>query len=154
MSRTSIFLQIASELGHSFDGDIKVGGNYAPLVKRGCDIYVSGQIPRVGDKVVYLGAVGRDIRLEEAQNAAKICVMRALALIDKAVGLDSVKAVLRISVYVQSANDFAQQSEVSDAASEVLYRVFGEAGIHSRTSVGVYQLPKNAPVEIDFIFAI
>jgi len=68
--------------------------------------------------------------------------------------LDAVKGVLRISVYVQSVNGFTQQSEVSDGASEVLHKVFGDVGIHTRTSVGVYQLPKNAPVEIDLIFAI
>jgi enamine deaminase RidA (YjgF/YER057c/UK114 family) len=61
---------------------------------------------------------------------------------------------LRISVYVHSSVNFTQHSEVSDGASEVLYSIFGDAGVHSRTSVGVYQLPKNAPVEIDFIVAV
>lgn len=154
MSRIKIFNKIASELGYNFDGEIKVGGNYVPFLKHDNYIYVSGQIPRVGDKVVVQGAVGSDIGLEEAKTAAKICVMRALALVNQAVGLEKVNAVLRISVFVQSANNFTQQSEVADGASQVLYRVFGDVGMHTRTSVGVYQLPKNASVEIDFIFAI
>lgn len=154
MSRSELFNQVASELGYDFNGEIKVGGNYVPILKHDNLIYISGQIPRVGDKVVIQGAVGSDIGLEEAQKAAKVCVMRALALVNQSVGLDAVKGVLRISVFVQSANGFTQQSEVSDGASEVLYKVFGDVGIHTRTSVGVYQLPKNAPVEIDFIFSI
>lgn len=154
MSRSALFNQVASELGYDFNGEIKVGGNYVPILKHDNLIYISGQIPRVGDKVVIQGAVGSDIGLEEAQKAAKVCVMRALALVNQSVGLDAVKGVLRISVFVQSANGFTQQSEVSDGASEVLYKVFGDVGIHTRTSVGVYQLPKNAPVEIDFIFSI
>jgi len=153
MGRIDIFNQIASELGYGFDGEIKVGGNYTPLLRHDGYIYISGQIPRVGDAVVVQGVVGSDVQLKEAQKAAQVCVMRALALTDRAVGLDKVKAVLRISVFVQSAQGFTQQSEVADAASDVLYRVFGDAGVHTRTSVGVYQLPKNAPVEIDFIFA-
>ena len=87
--------------------------------------------------------------------AAKICVMRAIALLLQHLGsLDRVQQILRISVYVQSASNFTQHSEVSDGASEVLHAIFGEAGVHSRTSVGVIQLPKNAPVEIDLIVAV
>jgi enamine deaminase RidA (YjgF/YER057c/UK114 family) len=78
--------------------------------------------------------------------------MRALALLQRSLGsLDRVRSVLRIGVFVQSAEHFTQQSEVADGASEVLYRVLGEAGAHTRTSVGVFQLPKNATVELDLI---
>ena len=78
--------------------------------------------------------------------------MRALALLAQSLGsLDRVQSILRISVYVQSAQDFTQQSEVADGASEVLYAVLGQSGVHTRTSVGVYQLPKNAAVELDLI---
>ena len=87
--------------------------------------------------------------------AAKVCAMRALALLRQTLGsLERVKHVLRITVYVQSAQDFTQQSEVADGASEILYAVLGQAGVHTRTSVGVFQLPKNAAVEIDLIAAI
>lgn len=155
MTREECFQQIAKELGYSFDGEIKVGGNYAPLVRHQNTIYISGQIPRIGNHVVIQGALGADVSLEAGQVAAKICVMRAVALLLKQLGsLERVQKILRISVYVQSSASFTQQSEVSDGASEVLYSIFGDAGVHSRTSVGVFQLPKNAPVEIDFVVAV
>ncbi len=155
MTREERFQKIAKELGYRFDGEIKVGGNYAALVQHQNTIYISGQIPRVGNEVVIQGALGADILLDAGKIAAKICVMRAVALLLKQLGsLDRVQKILRISVYVQSSANFTQQSEVSDGASEVLYSIFGDAGVHSRTSVGVFQLPKNAPVEIDFVVAV
>lgn len=146
------FAAVAAALGHDFDGDIQIGGNYVSVVQHGAEVYVSGQIPRVGSTVVVTGRVGADVSLAQAQIGAKICAMRALALLRQTLGsLERVKQVLRISVYVQSAEDFTRQSEVADAASEVLHTVLGPAGVHTRTSVGVYQLPKNAAVEIDLI---
>jgi enamine deaminase RidA (YjgF/YER057c/UK114 family) len=155
MTRDELFVDEAAALGYSFDGEIKIGGNYVPLLQDGNHIYISGQIPRVGDIVVFTGAAGAEVSMAQAQTAAKVCVMRALALLQRHLGtLDRVKAVPRISVFVQSAATFTQQSEVSDGASELLLKVLGSAGAHSRTSVGVFQLPKNATVEIDFIFTI
>jgi enamine deaminase RidA (YjgF/YER057c/UK114 family) len=155
MTRDELFANEAAALGYSFDGEIKIGGNYVPLLQDGNHIYISGQIPRVGDTVVFTGAAGADVSLVQAQTAAKVCAMRALALLQRHLGsLDRVKAVPRISVFVQSAATFTQQSEVSDGASELLLKVLGSAGAHSRTSVGVFQLPKNATMEIDFIFTI
>ena len=154
-SRDQLFNQQVSALGYRFDGEIKIGGNYVPLLQDGKHIYISGQIPRVGNDVVVTGAAGSDVTLLDAQKAAKISVMRALALLQKHLGtLDAVKSVLRITVYVQSASAFTQQSEAADGASEVLYAVFGKDGVHTRTSVGVLQLPKNATVEIDMIASL
>jgi len=156
MSRDARFKAQADALGHSFDGEIKIGGNYVPLVRDGCHIYLSGQIPRVGDTVVATGAAGAGATLAQAQVAAKVCAMRALALLQRALGsLDAVQAIPRITVYVQSAPTFTQQSEVADGASEVLFTVLGpEVGAHTRTSVGVLQLPKNATVEVDLIATV
>ena len=150
------FLEQAQQLGYSFDGEIKIGGNYVPLVRDGHHLYVSGQIPRVGNTVVVTGAVGAEVSLVDAQKAAKVCVMRGLALLQRALGgLEHIQSVPRINVYVQSASTFTQQSEVADGASEVLFQVLGpQAGAHSRTSVGVLQLPKNAAVEIDLIASV
>lgn len=154
-SRAARFDAAARALGYDFDGQIKIGGNYVPVVRHGNEIYISGQIPRVGDSVVVTGRAGAETSLAQAQLAAKVCVLRALALLRQAAGsLDRVHKVLRISVFVQSAADFTQQSEVADGASEILYAVLGEAGQHTRTSVGVYQLPKNATVEIDLIAVV
>lgn len=154
-SRDEQFHEVARELGHSFEGEIRIGGNYVSLVENDGEIWISGQIPRVGDKVVVTGRAGADVPLDQARTAAKICVMRALALLRQSLGsLERIRKVLRITVYVQSAQDFTQQSEVADGASEVLYAILGQAGVHTRTSVGVYQLPKNATVEIDMVVAI
>lgn len=155
MTRDSRFQFEAELLGHSFDGEIKIGGNYVPIVRDQDQIFVSGQVPRVGNVVVITGAAGSDVDLARAQIAAKICVMRALALLQRSLGtLDKIKAIQRITVFVRSASDFTQQSEVADGASEVLFRVFGVAGVHTRTSVGVLQLPKGATVEIDLTASV
>ena len=145
----------AKELGFDFSGEIKIGGNYIPLIQHGQEIYVSGQIPRVGDQIIVTGCAGKNVSLIQAQLAAKICVMRTLALLQHQLGtLSNIKQVLRITVYVHSASDFTMHSEVADGASDVLFRVLGEAGRHTRTTVGVAQLPKGATVELDLIAAI
>lgn len=152
MSCEQRFEAEAQALGHRFDGEIKIGGNYVPVVRDGQHIHVSGQIPRVGDTVVGTGAAGAAASLEDARTAARICVMRALALLKTAAGsLENIRAVPKINVYVQSAPGFTQQSEVADAASDLLIRVLGPLAAHTRTSVGVFQLPKNATVEIDLL---
>jgi enamine deaminase RidA (YjgF/YER057c/UK114 family) len=154
-SRENLFQDLAKELGHSFEGEMRIGGNYVPAVENDAEVYVSGQIPRVGNTVIVTGRVGGDVALDQGRYAAKICTMRALAILRQSLGnLDRIKKILRITVYVQCAPDFTQQSEVADGASEVLYSIFSTAGVHTRTSVGVYQLPKNASVEIDMIVAI
>lgn len=153
-SRDARFKSVAAQLGHSFEGEIKVGGHYVPVVQNGAEVYISGQVPRVDQTVVVTGRVGTDVTLPQAQTAAKICVMRGLALLRQTLGsLDQIGRILRMTVYVQCSPDFTQLSEVADGASDVLHAILGEAGVHTRTSVGVYQLPKNASVELDLIAA-
>ncbi len=155
-SRNAQFLQVAEQLGYNFDGEMKIGGNYVPAVQNDLEIYVSGQIPRVDNTVMVTGRVGAQTTLEQARHGAQISTMRALAILRQMLegDLGRIKKVLRLNVYVQSASDFTQQSEVADGASQVLYTVLGEAAVHSRTSVGVFQLPKNASVEVDVIVAL
>lgn len=154
MSADRRFDEAAAALGYTFDGELQIGGNYVPLIRDGELLYVSGQVPRVGSTVVVTGRVGAEVDLTRAQLAAKVCAMRALALLRRELGsLERVRQVLRVTVYTQSAVDFTQQSEVADAASELLHAVLGTAGRHTRTSVGVFQLPKNASVELDLIAA-
>lgn len=155
MPREREFQAVAQELGYDFNGEIKIGGNYTPVVQHGGQAYVSGQVPRVGNEIVVTGRVGADVTLERAQLAAQICVMRALALLRQSPGsLEGISRVLRVTVFVQVADGFTQLSEVADGASEILFRVLGDAGVHTRTSVGVAQLPKNAAVELDLIAAV
>lgn len=152
MSRDQSFHSTAQAMGYSFDGEIRIGGNYTSTVRNGRAIYVSGQIPRVGSTVVVTGRAGEKVDLEGARLAARICAMRALALLKQALGtLDAIERIAKVNVYVQSAADFSQQSEVADAASDLLQAILGPAGVHTRTSVGVFQLPKDATVELDLI---
>lgn len=138
-------------LGYQLD-EFKVGGNYTPLVRDGNHLYISGQIPRVGDAIVLPGRVGDSLTLAQAQIAAGISALRCLGLLKQALGsLDRIKAIPRITVYVRSAEDFDQQSEVANGASDLLHEILSSAGVHTRTSVGVMQLPKSAAVEIDMI---
>jgi enamine deaminase RidA (YjgF/YER057c/UK114 family) len=155
LTREAIFKREAAALGYGFDGEIRIGGNYAAVVRDGNHVYVSGQIPRVEDSVVVTGRAGAETSLAQARIGAKVCALRALALLRRSLGtLERIKAIPRMTVYVQSAPTFTQQSEVADAASEVLVNVLGLAGAHTRTSVGVFQLPKNATVEVDLIATI
>lgn len=152
MERDNKFAHAAAALGYSFDGEIKIGGNYVPVARSGNQVFVSGQVPRVGDTVVVTGAAGADVTLERARLAAKICAMRALALLQRSLGsLDKVTGILRITVFVRCAADFTQQSEVADAASDLLVEVLGPSAAHTRTSIGVLQLPKGATVELDLV---
>nr|BFD44361.1 RidA family protein [Pseudomonas sp. FFPRI_1] len=154
-SRKALFLQAAAQVGHSFEGEMRIGGNYVPALRNGDEVYVSGQIPRIDNQVMVVGRVGAETTLEQARHGARISTLRALAILGQMLGdLQRIKRILRINVYVQSATDFTRQSEVADGASEILYSIFAEAGVHTRTSVGVYQLPKNASVEVDMIVAL
>lgn len=151
MTRDEKYQAAQQRIGYQLD-ELKVGGNYTPLVRDGNHVYISGQIPRVGDTVMLPGKVGESLTLAQAQVAAGISALRCLGLLKQALGsLDQVKAIPRIGVYVRSAEDFDQQSEVANAASDLLHEVLGEAGVHTRTSVGVFQLPKSAAVEIEML---
>ncbi|CAI2797665.1 MULTISPECIES: RidA family protein [Pseudomonas fluorescens group] len=151
MTRDEKYQAAQQRLGYLMD-EFKVGGNYTPLVRDGNHLYISGQIPRVGDTIVLPGKVGENLTLAQAQIAAGISALRCLGLLKQALGsLDAIKAIPRITVYVRSAEDFDQQSEVANGASDLLHEILREAGVHTRTSVGVMQLPKSAAVEIDMI---
>ena len=152
MTADQRFQTCAHEIGLDFSGDIKIGGNYSPVVRDGKQLWVSGQIPRVGDEVLFVGVLGETLDVAQGKQAAAIGAMRALALLQRTLGsLESIAAVLRITVYVRSEAHFTQQSEVADGASDVLCRVLGPRGVHTRTSVGVMQLPKGAAVELDMV---
>ena len=154
-TRDARFAAAAAEIGHAFDGELRLGGNYTPAVRHGDVVYVSGQIPRIGDNVAVIGRVGDDVSVDDGKRAARICTLRALALLRQLLGsLDAVDHILRMTVYVRSAPEFTQQSEVGDGASDLLRAVLGDAGGHARTSIGVLQLPKGAAVEVDLIAAV
>lgn len=155
MTRDDKLRQVAAEFGFDPDEEIRKGGKYTPVLIDGNAAYIAGQIPRVGDVVRFVGVVGESLSLDDGRRAAGTSALRALSLIRKHCGtLDAISAVPRITVFVRSAPDFTMQSEVADGASDVLYAVLGDAGMHTRSSVGVLQLPKGASVEVDFIFSL
>jgi enamine deaminase RidA (YjgF/YER057c/UK114 family) len=155
MSADPRFESEAQALGFPLSAHLQIGGHYTPALRDGDRIYISGQIPRIADRVVVVGCVGNDVSFEQAGHAAKICTLRALTLVKQACGsLDAVVSIPRMTVYIRSAPGFTQHSEVADAASHLLEAVLGPHAAHTRTSVGVAQLPKGAAVEIDFIFKV
>lgn len=154
LTRSQIAQQRATSHGLDLTAPLQIGGHYASITEHQGVAYLSGQVPRIGSTVVATGRVGQAVDLQQARDAAEVCALRLLAILDQAHGLDRVAKVLKLGVFVQSDATFTQHSEVADAASDLLHEVFGEAGRHARTSVGVAQLPKNAAVEIDAIVAL
>lgn len=127
--------------------------DYVPVKKFGQLLYVSGQLPKEEGEVRVVGRCGEDMDLEQARYAAEVCTLQGLACAAEAAGgLDEIEGVLRVTGFVASTPDFHDQPKVIDAASRLLREVFGEAGRHARSAVGVAALPRRAPLEIEFIF--
>ncbi|MBN3853963.1 RidA family protein [Paraburkholderia sp. Ac-20340] len=117
--------------------------------------YVSGSVPKTGDVDLYPGKLGKDVTVEQAQDAARLAVMNSLASLDNVLGsLDAVRKVLKMTVFVASAPGFNLQPKVADAASELLAKIFEERGLHARSAVGVAELPRNSCVEIELTVAV
>ena len=133
----------------------KPAGAYIPVVISDQTVYVSGQIPIEDGKVAYTGKVPIEQSLEQAQAAARVCTINALAQLKAELGtLDRISKIIKVSGFVNSNPDFTDQPKVINAASNLLYDVFGEKGKHSRIAVGVASLPLGATVEIDMIVEI
>jgi enamine deaminase RidA (YjgF/YER057c/UK114 family) len=133
----------------------KPAGAYIPVVKSEHTVYVSGQIPIEDGKVAFKGKVPSVQSLEQAQMAAKLCAINALAQLKSELGsLDKISKILRVSGFVNSDPDFTDQPKVINAASDLLFEIFGEKGHHSRIAVGVASLPLGSTVEIDMIVEI
>ncbi len=130
----------------------KPAGSYIPVVRTGNLVFVSGQIPVKDGKVEFQGKVPTDVSIDVAQKAAKLCIINALAQLKSETGtLDKVSKIVRVSGFVNSASDFFDQPKVINAASDLLFEIFGEKGKHSRIAVGVASLPLNSTVEIDLV---
>ncbi|HZH21895.1 MAG TPA: RidA family protein [Geodermatophilus sp.] len=122
---------------------------YVPAVRSGQLVFTSGQLPFVDGGLRRTGKVGGSVDAEDAAHDAKLCALNALAAIDDLVGLDQVARVVRVVGYVASAEGFTGQPRVVNGASELLGRVFGDAGRHARSAIGVAELPLGAPVEVE-----
>ncbi len=123
--------------------------SYVPAVRTGNLVMTSGQLPFVDGGLRRTGKVGGSVEAEDAAHDAKVCALNALAAVDDLVGLDAVARVVRIVGYVASAEGFTGQPRVINGASELIGKVFGAAGEHARSAVGVAELPLGAPVEVE-----
>ncbi|MGY1831023.1 RidA family protein [Geodermatophilus sp. SYSU D01180] len=123
--------------------------SYVPAVRTGALVFTSGQLPFVDGGLRRTGKVGGSVDPEDAAADAKLCALNALAAVDELVGLDQVARIVRVVGYVASAEGFSGQPRVVNGASELLGKVFGDAGRHARSAVGVAELPLGAPVEIE-----
>lgn len=128
---------------------------YVPAVVAGGLVWVSGQVPFRGGGLPRVGLVGRDISLEDAAEEARFAALNALAQLRLAVGsLDRVERIVKLTVFVASGPGFHAQPLVANGASELFIEVFGDAGRHARSAVGVAELPLGAPVEVELVAAL
>jgi enamine deaminase RidA (YjgF/YER057c/UK114 family) len=138
-----------AELGITLPEVPPPAGAYVPAVRTGTLVYTSGQVARE-----LSGKVGAEVSEADAKDAARSCALNALAAIDALVGLDSVVRVVKVLGFVASAPGFTGQPGVINGASELLGEVFGDAGAHARSAVGVAELPLGVPVEVELIVEV
>lgn len=142
------------ELGIALPEVVAPLAAYVPAVRTGNLVYTAGQLPISNGELAATGKVGAEVSAEDAKHLARRCALNALAAVDALVGIDSVVKVVKVVGFVASAPGFDGQPGVVNGASELFGEVFGEAGAHARSAVGVSELPRNAPVEVEVIVEV
>jgi enamine deaminase RidA (YjgF/YER057c/UK114 family) len=122
---------------------------YVPAVRTGNLIFTAGQLPLREGVMIKEGKVGKEVSVEEAKELAKVCAINCLAAVETVVPLEKVRKIVRVVGYVNGENGFAAQPSVVNGASELFVAIWGEAGKHARSAIGVAELPLNAPVEVE-----
>ena len=154
MSEGAVRARLA-ELGLTLHGPHPPHDPLDAVVVHGGVARTSGQLPRIAGHLTCTGTLGDDVDVEAGAAAAEVCALNALAVLDQALGsLDRVERVLTVTGYVASTPDFHEQPAVVDGASRVLHAVFGEAGRHTRSAIGVAALPRGGAVEIEVTVAV
>ncbi|MBA3906054.1 MAG: RidA family protein [Pseudonocardiales bacterium] len=143
-----------NELGITLPAVAAPAGSYVPARRSGSLVFTAGQVPFVDGTLAAKGKVGAEISGDQAKGLAGICALNALAAIDALVGIDAVLGVVKVVVFVASAPGFGGQPGVANGASDLLFEIFGEAGRHARSAVGVAELPMDAPVEVELIVEV
>lgn len=143
-----------AELGIELPEVVAPLAAYVPAVRTGNLVYTSGQLPMQGGQLPAEGKVGGEVSVEDGKALARVCGLNALAAVHALVGIDSVVRVVKVVGFVASAPGFNGQPAVINGASELLGEVFGPAGAHARSAVGVSELPLNAPVEVELIVEV
>lgn len=141
-----------AELGFVLPEPPKPLAAYVPALLSGDLVFTAGQLPLVNGELKYTGKLGREITETDGKKAAEICAMNCLSAVKGVIGeLNKIEQVIKLTVFVNSAEGFTNQPSVANGASELMEKIFGKAGSHARSAVGVNELPKNAPVEIEMI---
>lgn len=141
-------------LGLELPKPVTPAGAYVPAVRSGNLVFTAGQIPVVDGAIVTTGKVGAGVSAEQGAQLARICALNALAAIADVVDLDSVVKVVKVVGFVASAPEFTDQPEVINGASNLLGDIWGDAGRHARSAVGVAVLPRDVPVEVELIVEV
>jgi enamine deaminase RidA (YjgF/YER057c/UK114 family) len=142
------------ELGIELPDVVPPLAAYVPAVRTGNLVYTAGQLPLQAGKLVQTGKVGAEVSPEEGKVLARTCALNALAAVHSLVGIDSVTRVVKVVGFVASAPGFHGQPGVINGASQLLGDVFGDAGKHARSAVGVSELPLDSPVEVEIIVEV
>lgn len=143
-----------AELGITLPAVAAPVAAYMPAVQTGNQVWTSGQLPFVAGELPATGKVGIEVTAEEAADYARTAALNALAAVDALVGIDKITRVLKIVGFVSSAEGFTGQPAVINGASNLIGEIFGEAGAHARSAVGVAELPLGAPVEVELIVEV
>jgi len=143
-----------AELGVELPAVVPPLAAYVPAVRTGNLVYTAGQLPIASGKLVGTGKVGAEVSPEDGKALARVCALNALAAVHSLVGIDAVTRVVKVVGFVASAPGFHGQPAVINGASELLGEVFGDAGAHARSAVGVSELPPDAPVEVAIIVEV
>jgi enamine deaminase RidA (YjgF/YER057c/UK114 family) len=143
---------VLSSMGITLPTPPAPAGSYVPVVISGKLAFVSGQIPLEAGKVLFKGQVGKDLTVEQGQEAARLCVINALAQLKASLGqLDTISRVVKVTGYVNCEPSFADHPRVVNGASDLLVKIFGEKGKHARAAVGMSSLPLGSAVEVELI---
>lgn len=143
------------ELGLTIPEVAKPVAAYVPAIRVGDYVYTSGQIPFVEGKLAFAGKAGSDLSTEQCYEAAKVCALNCLAAVKSVIGtLDNIEQIVKVVGFVNSASGFVDQPKVINGASELIGNIFGKQGEHSRSAVGVAELPINAAVEVEMIVKV
>ncbi len=143
-----------AELGIELPTVAAAAGSYLPTMQSGNLVFTAGQLPFVDGRLPATGKVGAEVSPEDAKGYARQAALNVLAAVDAAVGLDRVERIVKVVGFVASAEGFTGQPGVVNGASDLFAEVFGEAGRHARSAVGVAELPLGAPVEIEAIVQV
>ena len=140
------------ELGLTLPETPRPVANFVPAVRTGNLVYVSGQVPSVVDELPIKGKLGRELSVEQGQEAARIAILNSLSALRSLTGtLDVVTRIVKLNGWVSSAEGFTDQPQVVNGASLLLEEIFGQAGKHARAAIGVAELPSGVPVELELI---